>query len=165
MESETRRGHGGLFWTLVIGIALGVAGTILLPQYARQYLPDLFGRPVTVEGKVLEKESEIDRLLLKIVTEEGVVLATFTERQREIGLLVDVGDTVVMDLEEYDPFLTDPALRRVKKPHGEEGPLHETPTTGTLAPPEADDPEATRHEEAPPKAPPHRTSSLLPGVE
>jgi hypothetical protein len=56
------------------------------------------------------------RLLLKLETSGGVLLATFTERVEEIDLLVEVRDQVTLRVTRYQPFLTDPRLDRVVKP-------------------------------------------------
>ncbi len=114
--SEPKRGGGHFFLALLLGIALGVAGTILVPQWAGPYLPELFQGGGLVEGQVLDKAPELDRLLLKVTTEHGVLLATFTQRQKEIDLLVDSGDTITLNVRQYKPFLENPAIETVRKP-------------------------------------------------
>jgi hypothetical protein len=101
---------------LVLGVALGAAGAALVPRWVDPGLLAPFRRGEGVEGRVVDKALESDRLLLKIESEQGVFLATFTERQAEIDLLVDPGDTVTLDAREYRPFLEDPTLDRVRKP-------------------------------------------------
>ena len=110
--------------TLVVGIALGVAGTILGPRLAGPYLPEVVrGKTELVEGRVVRKQQEPDRLLLTVVSERGAILATFRHKITEINLLVDQGDTVTLALAGYQPFVDDPPIRRVQKqkPEGTAG--------------------------------------------
>jgi hypothetical protein len=100
---------------LVLGVALGAAGAALVLRWVDPGLLAPFRGGDGVEGRVLDKALESDRLLLKIESEHGVFLATFTERQAEIDLLVDAGDTVTLDAREYRPFLEDPTLDRVRR--------------------------------------------------
>ncbi len=83
-----------------------------------------------MESLVLGKSREEGRLLLKLGTEGGVLLATFTEKVEEIDLLVEAGDQVTLRVAQYQPFLTDPGLDRVVKPETS-GRLPETSTTTT----------------------------------
>jgi hypothetical protein len=69
-----------------------------------------------VEGIVVKKQQEVDRLLLTISAPEGAILATFKQKVTEIALLVDEGDTVSMNLRRYEPFVEDPTVVRVRKP-------------------------------------------------
>jgi hypothetical protein len=101
---------------LLVGVALGAAGAALVSRWVDPGLLAPFRDGEGVEGRVLEKALESDRLLLKIESEHGVFLATFTARQAEIDLLVEPGDTVTLDAREYRPFLEDPTLDRVRKP-------------------------------------------------
>lgn len=100
----------------LLGVAVGVAGTMLGPRLAGPYLPEIFGGKVElVEGKALRKERREDRLLLTVLTEEGAILATFGRRAAEIDLLVDEGDTLVLALRRYEPFVMDPPIEGVRK--------------------------------------------------
>lgn len=101
---------------LVAGIALGVIGALALPSLLEPYLPQSLQRGTLAEGLVLEKSTEPNRLLLKIKTDRGVYLATFVEKRKEVGLLVDQGDTVVLLVSREGPFLEDPLIQRVTKP-------------------------------------------------
>ncbi len=127
-----------------MGVALGVAGTVLVSRWAGPTLMSAFQGSEAVEGRVLDKALESDRLLLKIETEDGVLLATFTERQAQIDLLVDPGDTLALDAREYRPFLEDPGLARVRKPKPPHEP-EETPVDASVVEDEApiDEPEET----------------------
>ena len=101
---------------LLIGVALGVSGTILAPKLAGPYLPESFqAKTEVVEGEVDRKSREQDRLLLTLQTSQGTVLATFKQKVAEIDLLVQRGDTVTLALRRYEPFVEDPAIERVRK--------------------------------------------------
>ncbi|MDT8436544.1 MAG: hypothetical protein RRA92_07285 [Gemmatimonadota bacterium] len=101
---------------LLLGIVLGGAGTALLPGIVRPYLPaGLRGENVEVSGVVEAKSRDPDRLLLTIGGAAGAVLVTYTEKIAEIDLLVEPGDSVVLGVREYAPFVTDPSIRRVQK--------------------------------------------------
>jgi cell division septation protein DedD len=143
---EPKKRGGGFFLALLIGIALGVAGTILVPRWAAPHLPGLFRGGESVGGQVLDKASEPDRLLLKVTTEQGVFLATFTQRQKEIDLLVDPGDTITVNVRRYEPFLENPAIEAVRKPElssTPEKPSVESETPEAIEPPmEKEEPQA-----------------------
>ena len=126
-----------LLLTFVIGAALGVVGTLLAPRFLGPYVPEsVRGAEKVVQGVVTAKGRPKDRLLLTLNTSEGAVLATFTKRVDEIALLVDTGDTVSLALARYQPFVTDPEIKTVRK--GSSGTPPETvpPTTrqGPLQP-------------------------------
>lgn len=128
-----RRGRGRILLFLV-GLGLGIAGTLLLPRWLDPYLPTALrsGAGEAVEGEVLGKRLEGDRLLLTVETSRGAVLATFGERVAEIDLLVEPGDSVTLGLGRYRPFVEDPSVEGVRKARagGERG-------TGPGASPEA----------------------------
>jgi hypothetical protein len=98
------------------GLAIGIAATILIPMYAGPYLPAFVGgQKELLSGPVLAEERDGDRLLLTIRTEPGALIASFSERVAEIGLLVDPGDTVTIAVDDYDPFIADPDFEGVRK--------------------------------------------------
>lgn len=113
-EREERKSHA--FPLFILGLVLGVAATIILPRVLGPRLPGTFRTGNLMEGRVLAKLVDGDRLLLKVQTDENVYLATFEERQREIELLVDQGDLVTLQIQGTDPFPMGPAIRRVRKP-------------------------------------------------
>jgi hypothetical protein len=102
---------------LLIGIALGVVGTIFGPDVAGPYLPDSFRgqKAETIDGEVVRKLREADRLLLTVHTSQGSFLVTFKKKVAEIDLLVQQGDTVSLALSRYEPFVEEPAIMRVRK--------------------------------------------------
>jgi hypothetical protein len=101
----------------LVGIAVGVGGMIVGPDVAGPYLPEAFQvkKPETVEGEVVRKVREGDRLLLTVQTSQGTVLATFRKKVAEIDLLVQQGDALTLALSRYEPFVNDPAIERVRK--------------------------------------------------
>jgi hypothetical protein len=126
---------------LLIGIALGIAGTIYAPQLAGPYLPEgfLVKKPETVEGEVVRKQREGDRLLLTVQTSQGTVLATFKKKVGEIDLLVQQGDTLTLALTRYEPFVDDPAIDRVRKQEPTSRPKASPPSAPPVAEPSPSD--------------------------
>ena len=98
---------------LLLGVLVGAVLVLFLPRL-RGVVPEAW-RPAPTEGVVEEKRAEADRLLLTLVTEEGAVLSTFSQRVPEIDLLVSEGDTVGLSLDGYKPFVEDPEIVRVDK--------------------------------------------------
>lgn len=104
------------FLPFVIGLALGIVGTIYLPGYARPHLPQwMLGKTVVVKGTVAAKQRKSDVLLLTVATPEGVLLATFTRKADEINLLINEKDAIELNLPKYMPFIDDPRIIRVVK--------------------------------------------------
>lgn len=116
-EKKPRR-----FTFLLVGLVLGVVGTLFLPPLVRPYLPEgLRGSAVTVSGPVLAmqlEETSPPRLLLTVQAEQGALLATFTERVAEINLLVDQGDSITLGVVRYEPFVENPSFEGVVKGEG-----------------------------------------------
>jgi hypothetical protein len=109
------RGWVILVVTLLVGAALGVAATIYGPPAVDPYGPaQLRLRSRVVEGQVLQKQREGNRVLVKIQTDQGVILAAFTKRVAEIDLLVEPGQTIAISLPNDQPVVDDPAIERVK---------------------------------------------------
>lgn len=86
------------------------------PSWWQSLVPDALFPGGSMESVVLGKSREEGRLLLKLETGGGVLLATFTQRVEEIDLLVEKADRVTLRVARYEPFLTDPRLDRVVKP-------------------------------------------------
>lgn len=106
---------GGMAW-LLGGIVVGILGTIFLPRLAAPYLPEVMrGEQQEVSGIVEAKSAEVDRLLLTVGSEAGAMLVTYTKNVAEIDLLIDVGDSVLLVVDEYAPFIDDARIRRVIK--------------------------------------------------
>lgn len=116
-EPEIKRKRKSRFFPgLLFGLVLGWLGASLAPSSWQAFIPDAIRPGGLVDGEVLEKSRENDRLLLKLTTERGMILATFHERQEEIDLLIEKGDTVTIRVERYQPFLEDPPIERVGRP-------------------------------------------------
>ncbi|WP_454061829.1 hypothetical protein [Candidatus Nitrospira salsa] len=106
-----------LLFIFLVGIGLGLGAPSVAPKYLGQYFPTgLSATRSGVQGVVVKKQSETDRLLLTISAPDGAMLATFEKKITEISLLVDEGDIVTLDTRVYAPFVTDPPILRVKKP-------------------------------------------------
>jgi len=114
-DAAGSRGGRGLL-VFLIGLAVGVAGTLFLPDLLSPYLPQsLRGADQDVAGVVTAKERQGEELLLTVDSPSGAVLATFSRRVAEIALLVDEGDSVTIAVDEVAPFVDDPTIRRVHK--------------------------------------------------
>lgn len=139
----------GLVW-LVAGIVIGVLGAVFLPDLASPYLPDAMrGEQDQVAGVVEGKSTEGDRLLLTVGSEAGATLVTFRRDIAEIDLLVSVGDSVRLAVDEYAPFIDDAEISRVMKPRdwrvGSPASVPDTMTADTAVVPDTtvqDTPEA-----------------------
>lgn len=116
METAPTEGIGFELFVLLLGVALGVAGTILSRRAVGREASSRFQPGSPLEGRVLDKLLESDWLLLRLETEHGVLLATFTKMPEEIDRLVDAGDTVTLDVRRYRPTLEDPPILKVRKP-------------------------------------------------
>lgn len=109
-------GKGGRMACILGGIVVGILGTIFLPRLAAPYLPEVMrGEQQEVSGIVEAKSAEVDRLLLTVGSEAGAMLVTYTKNVAEIDLLIDVGDSVLLVVDEYAPFINDARIRRVIK--------------------------------------------------
>lgn len=122
-----------ILFVLIVGIALGAGGALFGPDFVEPYLPQAFrGKPVTVEGSVVEKQRKGPELLLTINTPQGALLATMSKRVPEVELLVNKGDSVELVLKKYEPFIKDPKIKRVRK--GVARPAAEMPEEEVAAP-------------------------------
>jgi hypothetical protein len=111
----------------VLGLILGVLGTIFLPRYANRYVPEsIMGKRTIVDGEVLAKQRKDNTLLLTVNTPQGALLATFTRKADEVDLLIGLKDRVQFALDTYSPFVEDPQIRGVKK-YEQTAPLPGTP--------------------------------------
>ena len=106
-----------VFLILLVGIALGVVGTIFAPDVAGPYLHEAFRikKAETIDGEVVRKLREGDRLLLTVQTSQGSFLVTFKKKVAEIDLLVQPGDTLTLALRRYEPFVDEPVIERVRR--------------------------------------------------
>ena len=103
--------------TLLVGLAIGVGGTLLLPPAIEPYLASALRAPRRpVEGQVIGKQREEGHVLLKVQTDDALILATFTKKVPEIDLLVEQGDSIILALPNTGPFVDDPVIERVTHP-------------------------------------------------
>ena len=121
MESSARStkeasGKNPWLWWLLTGLVLGIVGTIFVPDLVRPFMPTFMrGENVEISGIVEAKSREPDRLLLTIAGSSGAVLVTYTRQIPEMDLLIEPGDSVILAVREYAPFVEDPSVRRVQK--------------------------------------------------
>jgi hypothetical protein len=106
----------GTILAFILGILVGLALALFGEPWLGPRFRALSGRQETVEGAVAAKQRQPERLLVTVVTPAGATLATFTKRVPEIDLLVQVGDTVTLEISAYQPFLENPHITNVAKP-------------------------------------------------
>ncbi len=156
MDAEKKR-KSRFLPGFLLGLISGTVGVVLAPSWWRSVVPDSLFPQGSVIGLVLQKDRESGSLLVKLATGEGVLLATFTERQDAIDLLVEVGDTVTLRVTHYEPFLTDPQLDRVRKPETAKEP---TPAAAPREETKPSEPPESAQPEAPPaQAEPETTTT------
>src|SRR3984893_7581533 len=113
------RGWLILSFTFAIGIVLGVGAMTKGPALVAPYLPkSISGQSERIDGEVVRKQREGNRLLVKVATAQGPMLVTFTQKVAELDLLLEPGDRVELITSAYATFVEDPTLERVKKPGG-----------------------------------------------
>lgn len=114
--------------TLLIGIGLGAAVVARGPSVVAPYLPKSMNAPSTrIEGQVVRKQRDGNRLLVKVATSQGPMLVVFTEKVADLDVLLDPGDTVALVTTGYATFVDDPILERVKGPEGSAQPSPPSP--------------------------------------
>jgi hypothetical protein len=83
------------------------------------YLPkSISGQSERIEGEVVRKQRDGNRLLVKVATTQGPMLVTFTQKVAELDLLLEPGDRVELLTPGYATFVEDPTLERVQRPAG-----------------------------------------------
>jgi TOBE domain len=116
------RGWLILSFTFAIGIVLGVGAMTKGPALVAPYLPkSISGQSERIDGEVVRKQREGNRLLVKVATAQGPMLVTFTQKVAELDLLLEPGDRVELITSAYATFVEDPTLERVKRPAGTGG--------------------------------------------
>lgn len=111
-----------------LGLGLGLSGPMLSSRYVDPYLPTGLKKTVhPLEGSVVHKQRQQDRLLITITTQDGTILATFQQQVPEIDLLIEEGDLVTINVRQYEPFINDPRVLRVIK-HKDVTPASAVPT-------------------------------------
>ena len=113
------RGWLILAFTLLTGVILGIGAMTMGPALVAPYLPkSIGGQGERIQGEVLRKQREANRLLLKVGTTQGPMLVTFTQKVAELDLLLEPGDTETLITSGYATFVDDPSLDRVQRPSG-----------------------------------------------
>ena len=137
-----RKGGRGILIAFVVGLLIGVVGTFVVQPMLGRRLPEAVrGKYEVLEGPVTAKQMEDERLLLTISTRAGAILATFKKQVDEINLLVEEGDTVVLEVPGYQPFMQNPDIVRVAKPDMSAVPATaDMPETEEPSTPEVDEP-------------------------
>jgi hypothetical protein len=111
------RGWLILICTLLVGVVVGVGLANRGPALIAPYWPKAINGPGEhIEGQVVRKQRDGNRLLVKLTTAQGPMLVTFTQKVPDLDVLLDAGDTVTLIVSGYATFIDDPILERVKEP-------------------------------------------------
>jgi hypothetical protein len=111
------RGWLILICTFLVGVVVGVGLANRGPGLIAPYLPKAVNGPGEhIEGQVVRKQRDGNRLLVKLTTAQGPMLVTFTQKVPDLEVLLDAGDTVTLVISGYATFIDDPNLERVKEP-------------------------------------------------
>jgi hypothetical protein len=111
------RGWIILISTFLVGVVVGVGVANKGPALIAPYLPNPVSGPSEhLEGQIVRKQREGNRLLVKVSTTKGPMLVTFTQKVADLDVLLDAGDTVTLGTSGYATFIDDPLLERVKEP-------------------------------------------------
>ncbi len=104
-----------LLGTFLIGVAVGIGAANRGPALIAPYLPkSVSGVGRQIEGQVVRKQRDGNRLLVKITTAQGPMLVTFTQKAPDLDVLLDNGDTVTLVTPGYATFVDDPIVEHVK---------------------------------------------------
>ena len=111
------RGWVILIGTFLVGAVVGAGLMSKGSELITPYLPKAVSAPgERLEGQVVRKQREGNRLLVKVSTPQGPMLVTFTEKVADLDVLLESGDTVTLLIHHYATFVQDPVLERVKEP-------------------------------------------------
>src|SRR5438477_13151092 len=109
------RGWLILVCIFLVGVVVGVGLANRGPALISPYLPKSASRPGEhIEGQVVRKQRDGNRLLVKITTAQGPMLVTFTQKVADLDVLLDPGDTVTLMIPGYATFVEDPVFERIK---------------------------------------------------
>lgn len=139
-------------FTFFIGIVLGTTAILKYPELVLPYVPEsIKGNSITLEGMVMKKEFDQQSLRITMNTDQGALVATLTNKLKETNLLINEGDAVTLVLDAYQPFMKNPKISQVKKPHSmEKESLPPLSPSDVISPfpslPERELPEAIREE-------------------
>ena len=111
------RGWSILIGTFLVGVVVGFAvanrGPALIAPYVSK---SISGAGEHIEGQVVRKQREGNRLLVKVNTAQGPMLVTFTQKVADLDVLLDPGDIVTLIIPGYATFVDDPVFERIKGP-------------------------------------------------
>ena len=104
-----------LLGTFLVGVAVGIGAANRGPTLIAPYLPKaVSGVGNQIEGQVVRKQRDGNRLLVKIATAQGPMLVTFTQKAPDLDVLLDNGDTLTLVTPGYATFVDDPIVDHVK---------------------------------------------------
>ena len=104
-----------LLGTFLVGVAVGIGAANRGPALIAPYVPKaVSGVGKQIEGQVVRKQRDGNRLLVKITTAQGPMLVTFTQKAADLDVLLDNGDTVTLGAPGYATFVDDPIVDHVK---------------------------------------------------
>lgn len=127
------RGWVILIGTFLVGVVVGVGVADIGPALIASYLPrTVSGLSEHLEGQIVRKQRDGNRLLVKVSTTKGPMLVTFTQKATDLDVLLDPGDTVTLATSGYATFIEDPVLDRVREPA--RAPSPSGPATSPSAP-------------------------------
>jgi hypothetical protein len=111
------RGWTILIGTFLIGVVVGFAVANRGPALIAPYVPKVSSGPGEhIEGQVVRKQREGNRLLVKVNTAQGPMLVTFTQKVADLDVLLDPGDIVTLTIPGSTTFVEDPVFERIKAP-------------------------------------------------
>ena len=111
------RGWFILVGTFLVGVVVGFAVANRGPAFIAPYFSKAgSGSGEHIEGQVIRKQRDGNRLLVKITTAQGPMLVTFTQKVADLDVLLDPGDTVTLMIPGYATFIEDPVFERIKAP-------------------------------------------------
>jgi hypothetical protein len=111
---------GTLAVGFVLGVGAGTRGSTLVAPYLHKAVS---GPNEHLDGQVVRKQRDGNRLLVKVSTTQGPMLVTFTRKVPDLDVLLDTGDFVTLLAPGYATFVDDPILEKVKGPRGEVPPV------------------------------------------
>jgi hypothetical protein len=130
-----RKGWLILTVTLLVGFVLGIGVATRGLALVAPYIPhSVSGGGERIEGQVVRKQREGNRLLVKVTTAQGPMLVAFTQKVGDLDVLLDPGDTVILITGGYATFVDDPGLERVKGPAAARAASPPTPAGGPPPP-------------------------------
>ena len=108
------RGWVILLATFLVGVAVGIGAANRGPALIAPYVPKaISGVGNQIEGQVVRKQRDGNRLLVKITTAQGPMLVTFTQKVPDLDVLLDNGDTLTLVTAGYATFVDDPIVDHV----------------------------------------------------